>query len=114
MCNKHIFILGKIAIEWNYVRKVYKGLDACAGGILFTARFMEACASKSNGRFSAMILGRFGALQGENRFLLGWEKVTKYRRGRALQEGKDRTTSASQRRTSSTTSNPTTSELQAI
>ena len=45
--------------------------------ILLTARFMEACASKSNGRFSAVISGRFGALQGENRFLLGLEKVTK-------------------------------------
>ena len=45
--------------------------------IILTARFMEAYASKSNCRFSAVIGGRFGALQGENRFLLGLEKVSK-------------------------------------
>ena len=56
--------------------------------ILLTARFMEACASKSNGRFSVVTRGGFGALQGENHFLLGLEKVTKVgRRGFARERG---------------------------
>ena len=64
--------------DWTHVQEA----------ILLTARFMEACVSKSNGRFSAVIRGRFGALQGENHFLLGLEKVTKGgRRGFAEGEG---------------------------
>ena len=53
--------------DWTHVQEA----------ILLTARFMEACTSKNNGIFSAVISERFGTLQGENRFLLGLEKVTK-------------------------------------
>ena len=38
--------------------------------MLLTARLTETCLSKSNGRFSAVSSGKFGALQGESRFLL--------------------------------------------
>ena len=34
--------------------------------ILLTARLTETCLSKSNGIFSAVISGKFGALQGES------------------------------------------------
>ena len=40
--------------------------------ILLTARLTETCLSKSNGRISAVFSGKFGALQGESHFLLGY------------------------------------------
>ena len=74
--SKHatdIFYLSKnLLSNGNMSENTIRGLDACAGGNTLIASLTETCLSKSNGIFSAVSSGKFGALQGESRFLLGY------------------------------------------
>ena len=73
----------KCATDMFYLSKIYYRMEICQKSLLgdwthvletniLTAGLTETCLSKSNGRFSAVISGKFGALQGESPFLLGY------------------------------------------
>ena len=83
-CATDIFYLSKIFYRMEICQKSIIGnWTHVLEEILLIARLTETCLSKSNGRFSAVILGKFGALQGESPFLLGFfSRLQKRWRGR--------------------------------